>query len=162
MSEQAETETTIVEHVHPKGEYKMMGLLFVICLGLFLDSLRSPGVFQGVSNGPGSIPQIVAGALLLMIGFLAFQLYRKDYKEGSLKDCALYLFDSEVVMLLSTLIVYGLVVETIHFIPATFLFLVATMYLLDRKNLLQKILISAGALGVLYLIFSTLFQVVLP
>jgi hypothetical protein len=36
------------------------------------------------------------------------------------------------------------------------------MYLLEPKKLLLKVIVSAGTLAVLYLIFSTLFQVVLP
>jgi hypothetical protein len=140
----------------------MLAFLLVVCIALFVDSLRSPGVFQGISNGPGSIPQIVTGSLVLMLGYLVVQLVAKRYKEGSIKDAVLYLFNKDVVVLLSTLIVYGLVLELIHFIPATFIFLVATMYLLDPKKLMQKAVISAGTLAVLYLIFSTLFQVVLP
>ena len=60
------------------------------------------------------------------------------------------------------LVLYALVVETIHFVPATFLFLVGTMYLLEPDKLVLKLIVSAGTLGLLYLIFSTLFQVVLP
>lgn len=155
-------EQPLVEAPAPKGEYKMLLLLMVISGALFYDSLRSPGLFQGVSNGPGSIPQLVAGVLVLMVIALAIQCYKRGYREGSFADAAHYLFDRQVVVLLSTIAVYGLVIETIHFVPATFLFLVATMYLLERKHLLLKIAISAGTVGVLYLIFSTLFQVVLP
>jgi hypothetical protein len=36
------------------------------------------------------------------------------------------------------------------------------MYLLDPKQLLLKAIISAGTVAALYLVFSTLFQVVLP
>lgn len=150
------------EHAAPKGEFKMMLLLLVICVALFVDSLRSPGVFQGHSAGPGSIPQLVTGALVLMIIGLAIQFFRKNYREGSFGDLLHHLFDKHVIFLLTTLIVYGLIVETIHFVPATFLFLVTTMYLLEPKKLLLKVIVSAGTLGVLYLIFSTLFQVVLP
>ena len=146
----------------PKGEYKMMLVLFIICLALFVDSLRSPGFFQGHSAGPGSIPQLVTGALLLMIIGLAIQFLRRGYREGSFGDLLHHLFDKQVVILLTTLTIYGFVVETIHFVPATFLFLVATMYLLEPKKLLLKVIVSAGTLAVLYLIFSTLFQVVLP
>ncbi|MBB1074164.1 tripartite tricarboxylate transporter TctB family protein [Rhodoferax sp. 4810] len=155
-------EQPVVEAPPPKGEYKMLVLLMVICGALFYDSLRSPGLAQGVSSGPGSIPQLVAGALVLMVIVLAIQCFRRGYKEGTWAEAVHYLFDKEVVVLLSTIAVYGLVIETIHFVPATFLFLVATMYLLERKHLLLKIAISAGTVGVLYLIFSTLFQVVLP
>ena len=146
----------------PKGEYKMILVLFSICLALFVDSLRSPGVFQGESAGPGSIPQLVSGALVLMLAFLAVQFMRKGYREGKFSDLIHYLFDREVVVLLTTLTIYGFIVETIHFVPATFLFLVSTMYLLDPRKLVMKIVVSAGTLAVLYLIFTTLFQVVLP
>jgi hypothetical protein len=140
----------------------MMLLLFIICAALFVDSLNSPGVFQGESAGPGSIPQLVAGALILMIIGLAMQFLKRGYKEGTFGDLMHHLFDKEVVILLTTLAIYAFVLETIRFVPATFLFLVGTMYLLDRRKLLQKVIISAGTLAVLYLIFSTLFQVVLP
>jgi putative tricarboxylic transport membrane protein len=162
MSEHANDGSMKPDHARPKGEYKMMLVLFVVCLALFVDSLRSPGLFQGHSAGPGSIPQLVTGALLLMIIGLAIQFARKGYREGSFGDLMHHLFDKHVVMLLATLTIYGFIVETIHFVPATFLFLVATMYLLEPKKLLLKVIVSAGTLAVLYLIFSTLFQVVLP
>jgi hypothetical protein len=152
----------IVVQPPPPGEYKMLVLLFVICGGLFIDSLNSPGLFQGVTAGPGSIPQLVSGALVLMIIVLTVQWMTKGYKEGSLAAFAHYLFDKDVVKLITTILIYGFVVETLHFIPATFLFLVITMYWLERKHLLLKIGVSAGTVGGLYLIFSTLFQVVLP
>jgi hypothetical protein len=150
------------EGARPKGEYKMMLVLLIICGALFVDSLRSPGVFQGQSAGPGSIPQLVALSLVLMLIGLAIQFIRRGYREGSFGDLMHHLFDKEVVILLTTLTIYGFIVETIHFVPATFLFLVATMYLLDPKQLLLKVIVSGATLGVLYLIFSTLFQVVLP
>ncbi len=162
MSEHASDGSMKPDHAAPKGEFKMMLVLLVICVALFVDSLRSPGIFQGQSAGPGSIPQLVTGALVLMIVALAIQYLRKNYREGSFGDLLHHLFDRQVIFLLATLIVYGLVVETIHFVPATFLFLVATMYLLEPKKLLLKVIVSACTLAVLYLIFSTLFQVVLP
>jgi len=162
MSEHASDGSVRPDHTRPKGEYKMMVVLFVICLALFVDSLRSPGIFQGESAGPGSIPQLVTGALLLMIVGLALQFARRGYREGTFGDLLHHLFDKHVIMLLATLTLYGLIVETIHFVPATFLFLVATMYLLEPKKLLLKVIVSAGTLAVLYLVFSTLFQVVLP
>lgn len=162
MSEHAKDGSLVPEHRRPKGEYKMMAILLIICSALFYDSLRSEGIFQGQNAGPGSIPQLVSGLLLLMIIGLAMQFLKKNYKEGSFGDLVHHLFNREVVILLTTIIIYGLVVETIHFVPATFLFLVSTMYLLEPKKLLLKVGVSAGTLGVLYLIFSTLFQVVLP
>lgn len=162
MSEHGKDGSIVPEQARPKGEYKMMLLLFIICVALFGDSLRSEGFFQGQSAGPGSIPQLVGGALILMIIGLAIQFARSGYKEGTFSDLLHHLFDRDVVILLITLTIYGFVLETLHFIPSTFLFLVGTMYLLEPKKLPLKIAVSAGTLAGLYLIFSTLFQVVLP
>ena len=162
MSHHASDGSIAPDEAPPKGEYKMMLVLFIICLALFVDSLRSPGIFQGESAGPGSIPQIVAGSLVLMIVGLAVQFFRRGYREGTFGDLLHHLFDKEVVILLTTLTIYGFIVETIHFVPATFLFLISTMYLLEPRKLLLKLAVSAGTVGLLYLIFTTLFQVVLP
>ncbi len=162
MTEHAKDGSVVADHERPKGEYKMMMLLFVIIVALFVDSLNSEGVFQGVTAGPGSIPQLVGGCTILMIVGLAIQYFRKGYRDGSFADLMHHLFDREVVILLITLAIYGFILETLHFVPSTFIFLVLTMYLLEPKKLWLKVLVSAGVLGVLYLIFSTLFQVVLP
>lgn len=162
MTEHAPDGTIVPDHEKPKGEYKMMLLLFIIVVALFIDSLNSEGVFQGANAGPGSIPQLVGACTILMILGTALQYFRKGYKDGSFADLMHHLFDRDVVILLITLAIYGFILEPFHFVPATFLFLVSTMYLLEPKNILLKILVSAGVLGILYLIFSTLFQVVLP
>lgn len=162
MTPQEQPENAPQEAPRPKGEYKMMLLLLGISVALFADSLRSEGLFQGHSAGPGSIPQLVGAALILMIVGLAVQFVKRGYKEGSFSDLMHHLFDREVVILLITLTIYGFVLETLHFIPATFLFLVGTMYLLEPKRLLLKVGVSAVTLAALYLIFSTLFRVVLP
>ncbi len=162
MSEHGSDGSIQPDHVRPKGEFKMMAVMFVISLALFVDSLRSDGIFQGHSAGPGSIPQLVSGALVLMIIGLAIQFFRKHYQEGTFGDLLHHLFDKEVIILLVMLVLYALVVETIHFVPATFLFMVGTMYLLEPDKVVLKLIVSAGTLGLLYLIFSTLFQVVLP
>ena len=118
----------------PAGELKMLALLFVICAALLADALRSPGVYQGVSAGPGSIPQIVAGALVVMVLGLAVSHLRKGYREGSLRDLVHYLFDREVVLLIVTVSIYGLIIEPLGFVPSTVLFLVGTMFLLDPSG----------------------------
>ena len=162
MTEHAKDGSVVADHEKPKGEYKMMTVLFVIVVALFIDSLNSEGVFQGVSAGPGSIPQLVGGCTILMILGLAIQYFRSGYRDGSFADLMHHLFDRDVVILLVTLAIYGFILETLHFVPSTFIFLVSTMYLLEPKKLWLKALVSAGVLGVLYLIFSTMFQVVLP
>ncbi|MDA8226322.1 MAG: tripartite tricarboxylate transporter TctB family protein [Desulfitobacterium hafniense] len=163
MSEESSKEQTAAEpKPSPKGELKMCALLLVISGALFVDSLKVDGIFQGVSNGPGSIPQLVSGLLVLMVISVAVSLLVKGYKEGSFKELAHYLFNKEVLILLAAIILYGWLVEILHFIPTTILFLILTMYVFDRKQFVKKLIISVGTVAVLVLIFKTLFQVILP
>lgn len=145
-----------------KGEFKMLALLFVIFAALFAESLRVEGIFQGRSNGPGGIPQIVSLLMLILVAAQAFTQWKQGYKEGSFGDVVRYLFDKDVVILLVLVVLYGLLVEMLTFIPTTIGFLVAAMYLLERINLVKKVIIAVGTVAVLVLIFSTIFQVVLP
>ncbi|MCX7779467.1 MAG: tripartite tricarboxylate transporter TctB family protein [Negativicutes bacterium] len=164
MSElpQAQTAHTPKGKPQKKGELKMLALLFVIFGALFLDSLRLDGAFQGHYSGPGGIPQLVSALMLVLIVVAAVNLLRQGYKEGTFQDIVTFLFDKDVVILLIMVTLYGLLVETLTFIPTSILFLVGTMYLLERKNLIRKIVISVSTVAVLVLIFSTIFQVVLP
>jgi putative tricarboxylic transport membrane protein len=164
MTEDIQENTVATEEKKPlpKGEIKMLVLLFCIGAALFVDSLRVKGIFEGASAGPGSIPQMVSLAIILMVVGIGVTLYRQGYKEGSIKDVILYLFDREVVMLLITVSLYGVLVEPLGFVASTIIFLVSTMYLLDRKQLVKKVIISVATVAVLVLIFSTFFQVVLP
>lgn len=159
---QEDTVATAEKKPLPKGEFKMLLLLFCIGAALFTDSQNVKGVFQGAAAGPGSIPQIVSLAMMLMVAGVGVSLVKQGYKEGSFKDAVHYLFDKEVVMLLVTVSLYGILVEPLGFIASTTLFLISTMYLLDRKQLVRKIIISAATVAILVLIFSTFFQVVLP
>ena len=89
MSERAQGGSLKPDHSRPKGEYKMTTLLFVICAAMFVDSLHSPGIFQGQSAGPGTIPQLVVGALVLMIIGLAIQFARKGYRKDRSGTCCI-------------------------------------------------------------------------
>lgn len=162
-NQQAAAESTTVERGNPAGELKLLALLMLIGVALFVDSLNVDGLFQGVNNGPGTIAQIIALALIFLVGSRAVSLMRDPaYREGTWKDVKAYLFDQQVIILIVMIILYGFLVEKLHFVPTSILFLITTMYLLDRKNLIKKAIISCIFVGILYLVFSTAFQVVLP
>ena len=144
------------------GELKLLLFLFVIGAALFYEALDVKGIFQGVSSGPGSIPQLVSALLLALIGLEAFSLLRRGYREGGVREMLHLLFDRDVITLLVTVTAYGLLIETLGFVVTSTAFLFATMYLLDRKEAVKKLVISVSTVAVLYFIFSTVFQVVLP
>lgn len=146
----------------PKGELKLLVLLLIMGLGWFIESLKVPGAFQGVSNGPGSIAQLVALAFILMVIGQGVTLVKSGYREGTWKDVKSYLFDSQVVLMLIGLLLYGLLVEHLTFVPTSIIFLTIMMYLLERKEPVKKFVVACVFVGALYLIFSSVFQIVLP
>ena len=167
MTENGKTQTAPEEiaaktKLLPQGEFKMLGLFFMLGIFFFFESLKSEGIYQGVSNGPGSIPQIISTAMLILIAGKAAALIRSGYKEGSFKETLEYLFNKEVVILLVMVMLYGLILETMHFITTSILFMFCAMYFLDRRQPIRKILISCAVVAVLVLIFAYIFQIILP
>lgn len=160
--EQAVPEETVIIKKPPKGELKLLVILMILGIGWFTESLGVEGVFQKVSNGPGSIAQLVALALVVMVAIHGFNLIKSGHKDGSWQEIREYLFDKQVVILICMILLYGFLVEILTFVPTSILFLTSTMYLLERRDFIKKFLISSTFVGILYLIFSTAFQVVLP
>lgn len=159
QDEQVKDEVTKIQR---SGEYKMLTLLFIIFAALFADSLRVEGIYQGRSNGPGSIPQIVCTIMLILVAVQAAVLWRQGYQEGTLRDVVKHLFNKDVLILFVMVVLYGLLVETLTFVPTSIIFLIAAMYFLERTHLVKKVVISVSVVACLYVIFSTIFQVVLP
>jgi len=142
------------------GEVFFLGALLLLLGAVLHQAALLSGVFQGVPAGPGSLAQIMAVGAVLLIVILSVQARRDD--RLSLTSASRYLFSRDVVMLLAAVIVYGLVLVQLGFAIATFLFLLGTMYLLDKSNLRQKALISLGTVIAIVVLFTFLFEVVLP
>ncbi|MCI1964944.1 MAG: tripartite tricarboxylate transporter TctB family protein [Oscillospiraceae bacterium] len=144
------------------GEVWFLGLLFLITLVLFIESRKLKGIFTGFTN-PGSLPQIFILVLFLLIILELFKtLFREKFVESRLKKALGYLISRDVVSLLIMVVAYVILLPFAHFIVTSSLFLFGTMYLLDRQKPIQKILVSAGVIAAIQLIFHSLMQVVLP
>jgi putative tricarboxylic transport membrane protein len=57
---------------------------------------------------------------------------------------------------------YMLVLEYVGFLPSSLIFLVAMMRLLGERRMLRNLVVSVLALGLIHLVFSTVFAVALP
>jgi len=142
------------------GEIYFLGAMLLLLAAVLREAAELRGVFQGVPAGAGSLAQIMGvGAILLVIG-LAFQTRHEG--RSSFTGMIRYLFSGDVVMLLLAVIVYGLIMANLGFAISTFIFLLGTMFLLDRSNLRQKAIISLGTVVTIVILFTFLFEVVLP
>ncbi len=142
------------------GESIFLVILLLALALLFPEAHKLPGIFQGEWAGPGSLAQL----LLLVMAALAGGLLVSAWRTGSaaLMPTVRYLFSRDAVLLLATVIGYAVVLVPFSFELATFGFLVAAMYLLEPVMLLRKVILAIATVGVIFVIFSMLFEVVLP
>lgn len=147
---------------HAPGEIWLLGLMFLITLALFLDSLKLKGIFTGLTN-PNSLPQLFLLVMFFLIILVTCGLlFRDKFRERGLKEVARYLVSRDVVILLIMVLAYVVLLPFAHFAATSLIFLFGTMYFLDRKRPFKKLLISAGVVATVLLIFHYLMQVVLP
>lgn len=146
----------------PPGEYGVVALLFLIMAILFAGSLALPGIFQGHTNDAGTLPQIATFLVLVLLGIEFAKLLAKRRPLGRLRQVAHYLFSKEVFILLGAVVCYALLLEVLHFELTTALFLWGCMFLLDRKRPIHKLIVTGCTVGSIVLVFSTVFNVMLP
>ncbi len=142
------------------GESIFLVVLLLGLVRLFPEALRLPGIFQAEWAGPGSLAQL----LLIVLAALAGGLLVGALRTGSaaLLPTARYLFSRDAVLLLLTVIGYTVGLVPLGFELATLGFLVAAMYLLEPVKLVRKVVLALATVGVIYVIFAMLFEVVLP
>lgn len=143
------------------GELYFIISLFMLAGAFLIESLKLKGIIQGSSNGPGVIPQIMSLSILFMLCLVCIQ-YVRNHKESAPIKVVRYLFSTEVITLLVLVTLYALLLELLHFEITSLLFLWVGMFLLERRNLLKKLIISVCTLGFLLLVFNYIFKVVLP
>jgi hypothetical protein len=143
------------------GELYFLVLLTLLTLALLIDSFKLEGIINGKLSGPSSVPQIVLFAMLAFLAGIGVSLLKAQFKKSDIRDIN-YLISKEVVILLIMVLVYAFLLPYLHFAAASLIFLWVTTYLLERKRLWHKLLISVCFLACLILIFKYAMKVVLP
>jgi hypothetical protein len=146
--------------IEKPGELFFIIILILIVAALLTESIKLKGIVQGTANGPGVMPQIISFMLLLLLVLICFQLIKK--KELKVMEVLQYLFSAEVIILLGLVVLFALLLERLHFELTALLFLWASMFLLERRDALKKLVISLFILGTIVLIFAYGFKVILP
>jgi len=160
--EQVEHEPAYPEKERKPGELYFLIFLAVLACVILVEAFKMDGIQKGTLDASGTIPQVAAITILLLIAGLIFGLFRDKYKEGSIKEIYNYLFSREVFILLGTVILFAVILEKLHFKASSLIFLWLCMYLLDRKRPLHKLLISVCTVAGIVLVFHYAMQVILP
>ncbi len=151
------------QHAQQKpGEIFFLFILFAIVVAFFVESAKLKGMLQGSFNGPGTIPQLIVFAMIIMICVQGLMIFKNNPRGGETVEILRYLFSSKVIVLLILVTLYAFLLEILHFEITTFLFLFILMYSFDTRKPLQKLIISLGTVGFIIVVFGYLFEVVLP
>lgn len=145
-------------------------LVFVLVLLLFgatalWQAFRISGLVSWSS--PGAVPMLAALVMLVSAVRVAVATMRRppaDVPPGSTlsREFGQQLVPRAIVAFTLLIVLYMFALEPLGFVVASFLFLVAGMWVLGSRRIVYNVVVSALSLAVIYVIFQTAFSVVLP
>ena len=147
------------------GETVFTWLMLAFSIFVLVQAYRISG-FSSVSS-PGMFPMLAAAVMVISLILLLLDNRQANKPDAqNLKDelwrAVKDIFRPEILAYIGIIVLYMILIEPLHFLPGSFLFLVGSMIYLKGSTPLKALLISAGTLGGIYLIFRTLFRVILP
>lgn len=144
------------------GELVFVVLLLGLAVFLLWHAYEISG-FESLASA-GSFP--MAAAFLMVVCALQF-VWRAFKAKPAFSGSVVAVFRSKVlppvVLWVSlAMLVYMVLMDRMGFLASSYLFLVSTMLLLGSRRLWITLLVPAVFLGVIHLVFETLFSVILP
>lgn len=143
------------------GERIFLWVLIVISILVLVYSLQIP---HKDLSGPGVFP-IFIGAILLVSALRVLWANRNIYRSlplgQELRQAADFTFPRTVTVFAVILILYILLLQPLHFIASSYLFLVGSFIFLKGTTVVRAFLTGVGFLALIYFIFQYIFKVVL-
>lgn len=147
------------------GENAFTFLLLAFSLFILVIAYRISG-FSSISS-PGAFP-MAAGLVMVVSIALVLAGNRKLEKPDAenitdeLRQAAKAVFPKEFIVYTLVIIGYMMLIQPIHFLPSSFIFMVVSMIVLRGSGLVRSLLISAVTLACIYVVFEYFFRVVMP
>ena len=134
--------------------------LFVLIMAYRISgftSISSPGAFP---MGAGLVMVVSAGLILLGNR----KLEKPDVKDftDELRVVAKTVFPREFLIYTCIIVGYMIMIKPLHFLPSSFIFMVVSMVVLRGSGFIKSLLISAGTMACIYVVFQFFFRVVMP
>lgn len=138
-------------------------LWFLLILGI-LALVYSFTLPQENLSSPGTFPVFISSILILSALCILWK-NRKIYQSSPLgKELALaanLAFPKMVAVFAIILILYILLIQPIHFIFSSYLFLLGSFFFLKGTTFIRSVFLAAAVLGIIYFIFQYIFKVIL-
>jgi hypothetical protein len=115
--------------------------------------------FEALSS-PGALPMAAAGTMLVTALMVAAQTFRgkPDAGQSLRRD----IVPMPIVLTIVLVAAYALLLNTLGFLPTSFLFVAILIRVLGGQSLAFCAAVSAGSILVIYLVFRIIFNVIMP
>jgi len=117
--------------------------------------------FTGLST-PGIFPMLAAGTMLVSGCFIVGDALSRRAVTRRAEDPGARILTGRLVIMFALVAAYVFAMPYAGFMVSSAVFLFVAFAFLWRKNLLISLVLTAGTLAVIYVVFRVLFQVVLP
>lgn len=140
--------------------------ILVACSAFMLWTAHGISGFESLTSA-GAFP-MVATAVMLVTGIGNVVHTRREQPsprqggESALRQFVRQLTPGVLVAFTLAIAAYMLLLEWLGFVIASYLFLVASMWLLGSRRVGFNLIVAAASLAAVYLVFQTVFSVVLP
>ena len=147
------------------GENVFGWLMLALSLFLLVQAYLISG-FSSISSA-GTFPMVASAVMVIAVASILLKNRRlKKTETAGIKE-EMRLAAKQVVpviFLVYTIIVIGyiILIQPLHFLPSSFIFLLLSMIYLKGSNILKSLIISVATLGFIYIMFQYFFRVVLP
>jgi len=147
------------------GENAFVIFLMSFSLFILVMAYRISG-FSAVSS-PGAFPMAAGLVMVIALGFILFDNRKLE------NACVTGLFDElrlarknvlpkAFIIYTGIIICYMLLIQPLHFLPSSFLFLLVSMVVLKGSSPLKAMFISLVSMACVFLVFQFFFRVVMP
>ena len=140
------------------GERLFAATLFALSLWLVTQAFGISG-FEALS-APGSFPLAVTAIMALTSGAILWRTLRLP-AAGGLRDWREVL-PLRVVGMVAMVALYAVALKPVGFIPTSFVFLAASIWLLGRRSPAYSLGIAALSVVGIYVVFRLIFSVLMP
>ena len=145
------------------GELVFAVAVLLFSLAAFWQAYEISG-FTGLTE-PGVFPMLATGTMVVAALFILSNTARRPaeaYGSAVAKRFFAEILPLRHMVLIGLVLAYLLLLPWLGFVISSALFLLAAFQYLWRRHVLITLLLSAGALAAVYVIFRIVFQVVLP
>ncbi len=151
---------------HPRLPGELSFMVLIVAFSTFmLWASYNISKFESISSA-GAFPMVCAAAMLVTGLMSLLQTARAKLSlegdETLTQQFVRKLAPPQLVMFAVLISLYMFLLERLGFLLSSYLFLVCAMQLLGSRRIGLNLLISAGMLIAIYIVFQTAFSVVLP